>query len=121
VRAYPLIHPAKFASRIAYDFAQICGRKAYTANSAHIDEFEPESRVLGIAGPERTSIVYTLNQKEAAVRAAHELVKKYSEANFAVAHLGGGISVTAHKRGRMIDVLKSGEKAHIIIYRRSLT
>lgn len=103
VQAHPLLHPAKFAPRIAYDFAQSCGRKAYTVNSAHTDEFEPEARVLGIAGLERTSIVHTLNQKEVAIRAAHELGKKYTEANFVVAHLGGGISVAAHKRGRMID------------------
>jgi butyrate kinase len=44
-----------------------------------------------------------LNQKEVAIRAARELGKKYQEVNFVVAHLGGGISVAAHKRGRMID------------------
>jgi butyrate kinase len=47
--------------------------------------------------------VHTLNQKEVAARAAREMGKKYTEVNFVVAHLGGGISVTAHKRGRMVD------------------
>jgi butyrate kinase len=103
VKANPLIHPAKFAPRIAYELAQSRGKKAYAVNSAHTDEFEPVSRISGIAGIERTSIVHTLNQKEVAIRAARELGKKYQEANFVVAHLGGGISVAAHKKGRMID------------------
>lgn len=99
----PLIHPSKFGSHIAYDFAQMYGKKAYIVNSPHTDEYEDVSRILGIEGIYKECHLHALNQKEVAIRAAKALGRTYGELNFVVAHLGGGISVTAHKRGRMVD------------------
>ena len=102
-RENPIIHPSKFAPQIAYEFARAHGKKAYMVNSPHSDEFDEVSRVCGLAGIERVSSVHALNQKEVAYRAAAELGGKYEDLNFVVAHLGGGFSITAHKRGKMID------------------
>jgi butyrate kinase len=64
---------------------------------------EPIAKVCGIKGIEREAKDHPLNQKAAAREAAKSLGKKYEECNFIVSHLGGGISVSAHRRGKMID------------------
>ena len=97
------IHPALYAPKIAYDFANENGKKAYVVNSPTSDEFDDVSRVTGLAAVERESHIHVLNQKEVAHRAAGELGGRYEEFNFVVAHLGGGFSITAHRRGRMVD------------------
>jgi butyrate kinase len=98
-----LIHPALFAPAIAFEFAKAYGKKAFTVNSPTADEFIDEARFTGIRGIMRESHGHTLNQKEVAHRAAAELGKKYEDLNFIIAHLGGGFSVTAHRKGKMID------------------
>jgi butyrate kinase len=65
---------------------------------------EPLARYSGLKGIERKSIWHALNQKAVARRAAKDLHKKYDEVNLIVVHLGGGISVAAHKKGRTVDV-----------------
>lgn len=61
------------------------------------------ARVTGLHDVYRTSNVHMLNQKETAIRAAAELGKKYEDCNFVVAHIGGGVSVTAHRKGKAVD------------------
>jgi len=67
------------------------------------DEFQPLARFSGLPEIERKSALHALNQKAAARRCAGELGKRYEEMNLVVAHLGGGITVGAHKKGRVID------------------
>ena len=62
------------------------------------------ARISGMPEIERKSIFHALNQKAVAKRYAKENGKKYEELNLIVAHMGGGISVGAHKAGRVIDV-----------------
>lgn len=62
------------------------------------------ARVAGLPGIERRSLSHALNLKAAARHAARELGARYEDVNLVVAHLGGGISVSAHRRGRMVDV-----------------
>ena len=62
------------------------------------------AKLSGFADIERKSIFHTLNQKSAARKAAKELNKNYSDINLIVAHMGGGISIGAHKKGRVVDV-----------------
>ncbi|MFH1224155.1 MAG: butyrate kinase [Pseudomonadota bacterium] len=69
-----------------------------------VDELEPEARVAGHPNFERTSVFHALNQKAVARSSAAALGKTYEECNFIVAHIGGGISVGAHRKGRVIDV-----------------
>ena len=65
---------------------------------------EPIARISGMPEIERISIFHALNQKAVARRAAKDLGKAYEDVNFIVAHLGGGISVGAHRKGKVIDV-----------------
>ena len=65
---------------------------------------EDIARISGIPEIKRKSIVHALNQKAVARRHAQSQGKKYEEMNLIIAHLGGGISVGAHRKGRIIDV-----------------
>lgn len=69
-----------------------------------VDELDPVARVSGMKGVERISIFHALNQKAVAKRYAREKGVPYDQINLIVAHLGGGVSVAAHKKGRAVDV-----------------
>lgn len=97
-------HPSTLGAVIANEFAQMNGCRAFIVDPPDVDELEPLARVSGLKDYPRQSRNHTLNQKEVARRAAAELGKGYDECNFVVAHLGGGISVAAHKKGRIVDV-----------------
>ena len=96
-------HPAQLASQICKQFAEKYGKKAFVVNPPDVDEFEDVSRVTGIKGVFRESHIHALNQKEIAIRFCASRGLKYEEINLVICHLGGGISITAHKKGRMID------------------
>lgn len=96
-------HPATLGSQLAYDFATTYGGKAFVVNPPDVDEFDLVSRVSGLSDVARESRGHPLNQKEVGIRYATSLGKRYEELNLVIAHIGGGVSVTAHKKGRMID------------------
>ena len=96
-------HPAILGAQIIGAFAEETGKPAYLVNPPDVDEFEDVARVCGMKGIHRESHVHVLNQKEVAMRAAAELGKKYEECNFVVCHVGGGLSITAQKQGRIVD------------------
>lgn len=62
------------------------------------------ARIAGHPLFKRVSIFHALNQKAIARTHAQVEGKNYEEMNFIVAHMGGGISVGAHKEGKVIDV-----------------
>jgi butyrate kinase len=92
---------APMAARLA---AEAGHDRAFIVDPVVVDEMVAEARLSGIPEIERRSIFHALNQKAVARRAACDLGKCYSEVNLVVAHMGGGISVGAHERGRVIDV-----------------
>lgn len=96
-------HPAILGAQIIGAFAEQTGKPAYLVNPPDVDEFEDVARVCGIKGVYRESHVHVLNQKEVAMRAAAELGKKYEDCNFVVCHVGGGLSITAQKHGKIVD------------------
>ena len=96
-------HPAILGSQLAYDFAQTFGGRAFVVNPPDVDEFELVARVTGLSGVTRESRIHALNQKEIGIRYAAKIGKKYEDLNLIISHIGGGVSVTAHKNGRMID------------------
>lgn len=96
-------HPAILGAQLIHAFSSEYGAPAYLVNPPDVDEFEDLARVTGLKGIYRESRVHVLNQKEVAMRYAKELGKKYEECNFVVCHVGGGLSVTAHKQGLMVD------------------
>lgn len=96
-------HPSALGPAMAFDLAKQSGKPAIVIDPPSTDEFEPLARISGIPEIERKSGLHALNQKAAGRRAAGKLGRKYEEVNFVVAHLGGGITVGAHRRGRVID------------------
>jgi butyrate kinase len=96
-------HPAILGSQIIRAFADQTGKPAYLVNPPDSDELEDVARIAGIKGIYRESHVHVLNQKEVAIRAAQSLGRKYEDCNFVVCHVGGGLSITAQRKGRLID------------------
>jgi butyrate kinase len=96
-------HPATLGSQLAQDFADAYGGKAFVVNPPDVDEFDLVARVSGLADVARESRGHPLNQKEVAIRYAAEIGRRYEDLNLVVSHVGGGVSVTAHRQGRMID------------------
>ncbi len=97
-------HASNLGSIIAYPLARELGIPAYTVDPVTVDEFEDVARYSGLKGIPRLSMSHALNMKAVARQAAKRLGKTYAELNLVIVHLGGGISVSAHRRGRMIDV-----------------
>ncbi|MDU4959321.1 MAG: butyrate kinase [Sporomusaceae bacterium] len=97
-------HAANLGAVIARELAAEAGIPAYIVDPVVVDEMAAIARLSGLPGYDRASIFHALNQKAVARRVAAELGKAYEQLNLVVAHLGGGISVGAHQRGRVIDV-----------------
>jgi butyrate kinase len=97
-------HASNLGALIAFDLAEPLGKPAFMVDPVSVDEFTPEARLSGLPEIERKSLDHPLNAKMVARKAAAELGTTYREINAIVAHLGTGISVSAHRRGRMIDV-----------------
>ena len=96
-------HPAQLGSQIAKRFSDKYGKRAFVVNPPDVDELCDYARVTGIKGIYRESHIHALNQKEIALRFCASRGLKYEAVNLIICHLGGGISVTAHEKGRMID------------------
>lgn len=97
-------HASALGSIMAYEFATKYNKHAFTVNPVVVDEFEDISRISGLKQIERKSIFHALNQKAIAIKFAQSIGKAYEEINCIVVHLGGGISVGLHKKGRVVDV-----------------
>ncbi len=98
-------HASNLGGLIAYDIArEIPDARAYIADPIVVDEFEDIARIAGHPLFQRRSIFHALNQKAVAREYAKAYQKKYENLNLIVVHLGGGITVGAHKKGRVIDV-----------------
>ncbi len=78
--------------------------KAYIVDPVVVDELQPVARISGHPEIERISIFHALNQKAVARMYAASVGKKYEDLNLIIAHMGGGISVGAHRKGRVVDV-----------------
>lgn len=98
-----VIHPANLGVSLAQKFADEYGAQGFVVNPPDVDELWDLARMTGVKGVYRVIHLHALNQKEIAIRHAEKMGKKYEECNFIVAHIGGGISVAAHKMGKMID------------------
>ncbi len=97
-------HASNLGAVLAYQIAQKKSIPAYIVDPVVVDEMENIARISGIPELPRKSIFHALNQKVVARKAALDLGKQYQDANLIVVHMGGGISVGIHHRGRVIDV-----------------
>ncbi|MDR2813660.1 MAG: butyrate kinase [Prevotellaceae bacterium] len=97
-------HASNLGALIADDIARsLPNAKAYIADPVVVDEMQDVARVTGVPIFTRKSIFHALNQKAIARTYAREQGKKYEELNLIVAHMGGGISVGAHRQGKVVD------------------
>ncbi len=96
-------HPSALGPAMALNFSKQFGMPAIVIDPPSTDEFESLARISGLPEVERKSAFHALNQKIAARRFALAEGKKYEEINVVVAHLGGGITIGAHRQGLVID------------------
>jgi len=97
-------HASNLGGLLAYGIAGNLSIPSYIVDPVVTDEMKPVARISGMPEIPRISILHALNQKAIARKAALDLGKKYEKLNFIVAHLGGGISVGVHYKGKVIDV-----------------
>ena len=97
-------HASNLSGLIAYEIARENVVQAYIVDPVVVDELQDIARISGIKEIERVSIFHALNQKAVARRYANSINKRYEDLNLIVVHLGGGISVGGHYKGRVIDV-----------------
>jgi butyrate kinase len=98
-------HASNLGALIADDIASTLPRaKAFIVDPVVVDEFQPVARLSGHPAIERKSIFHALNQKAVARIFAASEGMSYEDLNLVIAHMGGGVSVGAHRNGRVIDV-----------------
>ena len=97
-------HPSNCGGLIAYAISRSLGCEAYIVDPVVVDEMEPMAKVSGMPLIKRKSIFHALNQRATAHEVADRLKKPYNQLNIIVAHMGGGISVGIHVKGRVVDV-----------------
>lgn len=98
-------HASNLGGLIAEQIAKsLPNARAFITDPVVVDEMEELARISGHPIFERISIFHALNQKAVAHQHAKQTLTTYEDLNLIVAHLGGGISVGAHKRGRVVDV-----------------
>lgn len=96
-------HPAQLGPQLANEFAVQYNKPAFVVNPPDVDELQDLARMTGIKGVYRIIHLHALNLKETAIRHAATLGRAYEDCNYVVCHIGGGISVSAHRNGKMID------------------
>lgn len=96
-------HASNLGGIIAKQMGDELNIPSYIVDPVVVDEMEDVARLSGVPEMPRISIFHALNQKAIGRRAAADLGKKYEECNLLIVHMGGGVTVGAHKQGRVID------------------
>ncbi|WP_313164884.1 butyrate kinase [Sedimentibacter sp.] len=97
-------HPCGVGCAIALDLADELNIIALTVDAPCIDEFIPQSRYTGWKDVYRKSFYQALNQKAVGRKLANELNRDYNDLNAVIVHMGGGMSIAAHHKGKVEDV-----------------
>lgn len=97
-------HASNLGGILAYEIASALNIPAFIVDPVVVDELAPIARISGCSLIERKSIFHALNQKAVARKVAKELGKRYEDVNLIITHMGGGITVGAHQKGKVIDV-----------------
>ncbi len=102
-------HASNMGAAIALEIAKPLGVKAYIYDPVTVDEMIDLVRVTGWKEVKRHGQGHNLNMRAAALRYCRENGLVYNEQNLIVAHLGGGITLTLHAKGRIIDMVSDDE------------
>ena len=97
-------HASNLGALLSKSLADEAGLPSFFVDPVSVDELTEVARVSGFKGMQRESFFHALNQKGMARAAARQLGRRYEDLNLIVVHMGGGVSVAAHQRGRVIDM-----------------
>lgn len=103
-------HASNLGAFLAKGVADVACVEAYVVDPVSVDEWPTHARLSGSAELERPCLSHALNTKAVAKRFAREQALRYENLRLVVAHVGSGISVSAHEGGRMVDVTNSREE-----------
>ncbi len=104
-----LEHASNLGAIIAYEIARYLNIESYIYDPVSVDELSDIAKISGIKGLERSSLSHALNSRAMAIKYCKENNKGYKNSNIIVAHLGGGISLSIHSNGKMIDIVSDDE------------
>lgn len=102
-------HASNLGAALAYDIASIADVPSFVYDPVTVDEMIPITRVTGLKEIKRVGMGHNLNMRATAIRWCEETNNKYNERNIVVAHLGGGITLSLHSKGRIIDMISDDE------------
>lgn len=97
-------HPSNLGAYLAKKLGDMVGIPAFFVDPVCVDEMTEVAHYTGFAEFRRLCQFHALNHKSIGRKAAQELGKAYEDVNLIVCHLGGGVSVGAHRHGRVVDV-----------------
>ena len=104
------LHPSLLGPLVAHELGGALGIPAYFVDPESTDEFRDISRVSGLKGVSRRALSHALSCRAVALAAAKRLGRSYSKCNLVVAHLGTGITVAAHVKGRQVDATNANDE-----------
>lgn len=102
-------HPSNLSAILASAFAIQSNCQAFIYDAVCVNEVKPIARVTGLSDVKRRPFSHVLNTRATARSVAEDMGKSYEELNFIVAHMGGGISINTHEKGRIIDLCSDDE------------
>ena len=102
-------HASNLGAIISFAMAEPLKIPAFIYDSVAVDEMEPIAKITGISEIKRSSFAHALNMRAVAIRTAKEMGKELTDLNLITTHLGGGISVCALKKGKMVDIVSDDE------------
>lgn len=100
-------HASNLGGILAREIGDSIGVPSYIVDPVVVDELMPIARYSGVPELPRTSVFHALNQKAVSKRYAKEIDAAYDSLNLVVVHMGGGVSVGAHEKGRVIDIFNA--------------
>jgi butyrate kinase len=106
---YQSEHPSLLGAVIAKEIADSLNINAYFVDPVSVDEFWKLARFSGLKEISRKALSHALNVRMVAKKAAKELGKRYEDCNFVIVHLGTGITVAAHRKGKQVDSSNANE------------
>lgn len=103
-------HASNLGGIISYEIAEKVGIPSYIVDPIAVDEYEEVARISGIPEIPRVSLVHALNINAVVRRTSREMGIDFNKSSFVVAHIGGGISVSPVKNGKILDANNANEE-----------
>ena len=103
-------HASNLGAILAFNLAQKYNVPAYIVDPVCVDEMDPVAKISGSPEFDRISMSHALNMKAVSHKVARDMGKKYEDLRLVVAHLGTGVSLSAHSEGKMIDICDGREE-----------